>query len=236
MTIRLKLVCHAATSAVRSYAFPADEPLHPQAQRKLAAMSHGPAPAARVAHRLAHRVGDAATRDTTTVPAARHDKARSKLRATNIGHADRSWTSPSLCARQTVELLKLDATVEPMLRDCDYGSWTGRTFEDVQAQEPDALAAWLRDPGAAPHGGESLLSLLARVAGWLDAQGETSGKTVAVTHASVIRAAVVHAIEATPRSFWRIDIAPLSVTTLSGHHGRWTLASIAPLQGDGDGR
>jgi broad specificity phosphatase PhoE len=208
MTIRLKLVCHAATAAVRSYAFPADEPLDPHGQRRLAAVPHG----------LASVAGDA--------------EDRSMGRVADIRHANRCWTSPSLRARQTAEILKLDAAIEPMLRDCDYGRWIGRTFEDVQAQEPDALAAWLHDPDATPHGGESLLSLLARVAGWLDGQGRTSGKTVAVTHASVIRAAVVHAIDATPRSFWRIDIAPLSVTTLSGHHGRWTLASIAPLQGD----
>ena len=53
------------------------------------------------------------------------------------------------------------------------------------------------------------------------------GKTVVVTHASVIRAAIVHAIEANPRSFWHIDVAPLSVTALSGNGGRWTLSAIA---------
>jgi broad specificity phosphatase PhoE len=47
-----------------------------------------------------------------------------------------------------------------------------------------------------------------------------------VTHASVIRAAIVCALEAEPRSFWRIDIAPLSLTRLSGNHGRWTLVSM----------
>jgi broad specificity phosphatase PhoE len=135
--------------------------------------------------------------------------------------------------RQTAEALKLDATVEPVLRDCDYGRWTGRTFEDVQEQEPDAVAEWLHNPGAAPHGGEPFLDLMARVAGWLDAQAGTLGLVVAITHATVIRAAVVHAIEAPFGSFWRIDTAPLSVTTLSGNRGRWTLASITPMQVDG---
>ena len=48
---------------------------------------------------------------------------------------------------------------------------------------------------------------------------------VAVTHASVMRAAIVCALQAEPRSFWHIDIAPLSLVRLSGHRGRWTLAS-----------
>ena len=50
--------------------------------------------------------------------------------------------------------------------------------------------------------GNSIVALIDRVAAWLDAQSGAPGLTVAVTHASVIRAAIVHAIDAEPRSFW----------------------------------
>ena len=190
MTIRLKLVCHAPTSAVRTSAFPADEPVDAQGLQKLAGFSG------------------------------------------RLGHVDRCWTSPALRAGQTAVALRLDAVAEPLLRDCDYGAWTGRTLEDVHAHEPEAIAEWLGDPEAVPHGGESIADLLKRVATWLDVQGGAEGRVVAVTHATVIRAAVIHAIKATPLSFWRIDIAPLSVTTLSGNQGRWTLSSICTLQAD----
>jgi broad specificity phosphatase PhoE len=126
--------------------------------------------------------------------------------------------------------MKLDATPEPMLRECDYGRWAGRTLADVQAEEPQAIAEWLQAPDAAPHGGESVQDVLLRVAQWLDTQNGASGLTVVVTHASVIRAAIVHALEAGPRSFWRIDVSPLSVTRLNGDGGRWTLASIGPMR------
>ena len=189
MTIRLKLVCHAPTSAVRASAFPADEPVDAQGLQKLAGFSG------------------------------------------RLGHVDRCWTSPALRARQTAAALHLDAVAEPLLRDCDYGTWTGRTLEDVQAHEPEPVVAWLGDPEARPHGGESIVDLLKRVAAWLDAQSQAEGKVVAITHASVIRAVVIHAIKATALSFWRIDIAPLSVTTLSGNHGRWTLSSVGMLAG-----
>ncbi len=43
--------------------------------------------------------------------------------------ADRWATSPALRANQTAEALKIDAAVEPLLRDCDYGRWTGRAFD-----------------------------------------------------------------------------------------------------------
>ena len=189
MTTHLKLICHVSTSAIRSAAFPADEPLDAQGRQKLAT----------VAQRL---------------------------------HADRCWVSPALRASQTADALKLGATVEPMLRDCDYGRWTGRALDEVQAQEPEAVAEWLRNPRAVPHGGESVLELIKRVATWLDAQKGTPGVAVAVTHASVIRAAIVHAIEAEVRSFWRIDVAPLSLTRLSDDNGHWTLASIAAMTAD----
>ncbi|HEV3043293.1 MAG TPA: histidine phosphatase family protein [Roseiarcus sp.] len=160
-------------------------------------------------------------------------QGRQKLAAAALRvRADRCWTSPALRACQTADALRLDATVEPMLRDCDYGRWTGRTLDEVQAQEPEAVAEWLGNPRAAPHGGESVLGLMERVAAWLDAQKGTPGVAVAVTHASVIRAAVVHALEAEARSFWRIDVAPLSLTRLSGANGRWKLVSLAAMTAD----
>ena len=168
---------------------------------------------------------------TSTFPADEplDDHGRQRLAAfpNPLRHNDRCFTSPALRARQTAEALGLTATIEPALRDCDYGQWTGRTFEDVQAQEPQAMAEWIGNPDATPHGGESIAALIARVSDWLDAQSATSGKVVAVTHASVIRAAIVCALKAPPRSFWHIDIAPLSLVRLSGHGGRWTLGSIS---------
>ncbi len=193
MPTRLKLICHASTAAVRTVAFPADEPLDFQGRQKLAGFPH------------------------------------------RTLHADRYLTSPALRATQTADALKLTATVEPMLRDCDYGRWTGRALDEVQAREPEAVAEWLREPGAAPHGGESMLALIERVASWLDAQKAMPGRIVAVTHASVIRAAIIHAIDAGPRSFWRIDVAPLSLTRLSANNGRWSLASLGAMGAESSG-
>src|ERR1700733_9348632 len=89
------------------------------------------------------------------------------------------------------------------------------------------MAEWIGSAAATPHGGGSIAALIARASNWLDAQSTAPGSVVAVTHASVIRAAIVCALKAPPRSFWHIDIAPLSLATLSGHGGRWTLGSIS---------
>jgi broad specificity phosphatase PhoE len=85
------------------------------------------------------------------------------------------------------------------------------------------VAAWLTDPAAAPHGGESLHDLLTRTGGWLRDLPTATRTVLAVTHPMVIRALVVNAIAATPASFWRIDIPPLTRTVLRGGADRWTL-------------
>lgn len=142
-----------------------------------------------------------------------------------LPHADRWLTGPELRTRQTAEALGRVGAVEPALRDCDYATWRGRSLKEVYACEPELAAAWLRDPAAAPHGGESLLNLMQRVADWLRVEQTYPGRSIAVTHAAVIRAAISHAIGVPPQSFWRIDIAPLSVSRLSSDGQRWNLSS-----------
>ena len=105
------------------------------------------------------------------------------------------------------------------LRDCDYGRWRGLASKDVAEREPDGFAAWLGDPAAAPHGGESLAALIERIGAWLTQSLARESATLAVTHASVVRAAIVNALGAGSSAFARIDVAPLSLARLSGHGG-----------------
>ncbi len=139
------------------------------------------------------------------------------------------WSSPAPAARDTAAGLGLDAAVDPMLRDCDYGRWAGRPFADVLATEPDAAALWLQDPAVAPHGGEPMADLLQRVSAWLDDKMRSGGAILAVTHAAVLRAAVLHVLGAGWGAFRQIDVPPLCRLRLSGTGERWTLTALAPL-------
>lgn len=134
--------------------------------------------------------------------------------------------SPALCAEQTADGLALASAIEPLLRDCDFGRWAGRSLEDVEADEPAAIADWLRNPNAAPHGGESFADVTKRVAGWMDQMLTRDGSVLAITHGLVIRAAIAHTLGVGPEAFRHIDVAPLARTRLSGGGGRWTLASL----------
>jgi broad specificity phosphatase PhoE len=138
--------------------------------------------------------------------------------------------SPARRAAQTAESLAVDARAEPLLRDCDFGRWAGRSLAEVQAQAPEAVADWLENPHAAPHGGESFADVMARVGGWMDGLLAGSGSVLAITHPSVIRAAIAHALGAGPETFRHIDVAPLTRTKLSGGGGRWTLVALVSLK------
>ncbi len=136
-------------------------------------------------------------------------------------------TSPALRCRQTAEAAGLQApSSQPALSECDFGAWAGRTLAEVHAADEAAATAWLTDPDAAPHGGESLTGFAARVAGWLDAQATPGGRAIAVTHGGVVKAAVVRALGAPLTAFWRIDVAPLALTELHAHDGRWTVTRL----------
>ncbi|RUW70638.1 histidine phosphatase family protein [Mesorhizobium sp. M2A.F.Ca.ET.067.02.1.1] len=144
--------------------------------------------------------------------------------ASSLRRADRVWTSPALAARRTAEALGLDATVEPLLAEQDFARWAGKSFEEVQAEDPAGMAAWFADPDAAPHGGESLAAVARRGAALMERlAGEGGGHTVALTHAVPIRAAIVHVLGAPLSSVWKIDIEPLSLTEFRNDGRRWVL-------------
>ncbi|MFM0262785.1 histidine phosphatase family protein [Paraburkholderia sediminicola] len=190
MDTRLLLISHAATAAMRAGRFPADDPLDARGLAEAAA-------------------------------------ARARL---SIPDDAAVFVSPAACARETASALGLGAaalgqgaSVNEGLADMDYGLWRGRRLADLAIEASHDLAAWTHDPDAAAHGGESFSQLVKRVGQWLDAlndalsEGVITGNTqnvVAVTHAPVIRAAIVHALGASPAVFPRIEIAPLSMVEL----------------------
>jgi broad specificity phosphatase PhoE len=156
-------------------------------------------------------------------PLDQYGETAARKLAGSLPSADRCWASPELRTRQTAEAIGLAAEIQPALHECVYGRWAGQTFDEIVANEPDAAAAWLRDPAAAPHGGESILALMQRVEAWLVDENAHDQKSIVVTHASIVRATIVHIMQAPAQSFWRVDVRPMSVTRLSGQGGRWNI-------------
>ena len=176
-------------------------------------MRHASTDAVRAAAFGADEPLDASGRDAASRLAARLPRAGEVL------------VSPALRAQETASLAGL--TVSGAAPDeCDFGAWAGRTLSSVAEADEDGVRAWMTDPDAAPHGGESLSALLARVRSWLATQAEQDGVAIAITHAGVVKAAVVAALDGPPLAFWRIDVSPTSITELHAHDGRWTVTRV----------
>lgn len=108
------------------------------------------------------------------------------------GRVDRIVSSPSVRCRRPAALiarrLRLPLRLDPAWREMDFGAWEGVAWEDVPRAELDAWAADLVH--ARPHGGESVGMLLARVRRGLG-RLPRRGRTLVLTHAGPIRAALV---------------------------------------------
>ena len=189
--LRLLLIRHGATVAVRERAFADDEPLEPAARERAEQLA-GSLPARAIA-----------------------------------------FSGPEPACRETAAALGLDAGSVTALAGCDVGSWRGQTLDRLQEDDPAGLIAWMSEPDAAPHGGESLTVFARRVSEWMhvSAAGTAgAGFLVAIVDAGVIKAAVCHALDAPPAAFWRLDVSPLSVSELHARDGRWTVRHLnAPL-------
>ncbi|MGW2444354.1 histidine phosphatase family protein [Streptomyces sp. NPDC001675] len=157
--------------------------------------------------------------------------ARAHAAAGELRTAATALVSPTVRCRETAAALGLDARAEPALAGLDMGRWRGRTLDEVGAGEPEALARWLADPAAAPHGGESVRLLCARVGDWLEEAARCAGRTVAVVEPEVVRAVAVRVLGAPETAFWRIDVPPLTATSFTGRAGRWNLTPGTALGG-----
>ncbi|QHD07569.1 histidine phosphatase family protein [Pseudomonas sp. R76] len=134
-----------------------------------------------------------------------------------LSHAGRFKKNPRLvCApeartRQTAGLFGDNAQIEEALRDADFGDWKGQALSQLDA---DPLTAWMTDSTRAPHGGESVEQLCARVGQWMKTLETQPGHVVAITHPFVIRAAMLYVLQFPMSIFYRIDVEPLSATEL----------------------
>lgn len=131
--------------------------------------------------------------------------------------------SPSAGAALTAAVLGLRAAAEPALRDLDHGTWHGSAVADIAAADPYGYSAWLTDPDAAPHGGETVRQLCRRTGHWLSSLPAGTGSTLAVVDPAVAQALLVHALSEPVRAFWRLRVAPLHAVSLTRRGDVWSV-------------
>jgi len=130
-------------------------------------------------------------------------------------------SSPVRRTRETAEIiaerLGKDVDLDHGLAEMEFGTWEGKTFEEVRQAYPDDLDAWLGSMHHTPGGGESFSQVQKRVLASLDALlASYPGRTVlAVSHVTPIKVLVAQALGAPLEALYRMELAPASVTVLS---------------------
>jgi probable phosphoglycerate mutase len=89
--------------------------------------------------------------------------------------------------------------VDPRWREIDVGTWGGRTFADVYADEPEVVEAFARGEDVARGSGETFAQLRERV--WdaiRDIAGSGARRVLVVTHGGPIRVATASTLRLPP--------------------------------------
>jgi alpha-ribazole phosphatase len=101
------------------------------------------------------------------------------------------------CAELARRLAPRDLTLDPRLKEMDFGTWELRPWDEIARAEVDAWAADLL--GCRPGGAENVLDVARRVAAWLaDVRAGCVGELVVICHAGTIRLlSAMHAVDTT---------------------------------------
>ncbi|MGH9280334.1 MAG: MSMEG_4193 family putative phosphomutase [Acidimicrobiales bacterium] len=133
---------------------------------------------------------------------------------------DAVYSSPLERARETATPIAarrdLKVKTDKGLLEVDIGDWTGEELKTV-ARTPEWKVVQQYPSGFRFPRGESFLELQARIVATIEriTAAHPGGTVVAVSHADVIKAAVVHATGASLDMFQRIAISPASVTAVA---------------------
>ena len=138
----------------------------------------------------------------------------------------RVLVSPAQVAIDTAQALGLEGIADPVLADIDHGSWSGRSFTEVQSSHPELIENWIMNPASGTPDGETLAAVVARMMPWLADAARSDGTILAITHPMIIRACLANAIAIPLQATFHIDIAPLSTLTLSFNR-QWRLQELA---------
>jgi len=155
-------------------------------------------------------------------------EGRAVLASLRANGQTRVIASPARVTRETAGWIANAFEIVPAFDDLDYGRWRGLSIRETGEREPEHVAAWLADPLARPHGGESVGMLAMRVAQGLAFIDRLNARErcIVVTHAIVVKVALAHVLGTPLASVYGMDLAPLSSTVLkrASPGDAWTLA------------
>ncbi len=135
-------------------------------------------------------------------------------------------SSPMLRCQAFAEALSqrhgIPFDVDPRLREVGFGSWEGRTPQQIQQTEPQQYADFYRDPvHCRPPGAELIEGFIARVsAAYAQVLEDHAGKhCLIVSHAGVMRAIIATLLEGGAVGMYRIMVDNAGISRI--RHGEY---------------
>jgi len=169
--------------------------------------------------------GPAGTIWPADAPADLDDRRSLELVRTHLPKDVKAYTSPARRTIDTARALQFDPVPMVDFSEQDFGSWTGRSHDDMAATGEDCYDRFWREPARSrPPGGESFEDQIARVRRGLD-QIE-AGPAILIVHSGTIRAALAIALELAPEAALRFVIDPLSVTRIERLQNGWRVGCV----------
>ena len=161
--------------------------------------------------------------------------AQSNLLATVLQNSQAStiYTSPSKRTHQTAVIiataLSLEVNTTPLLKDIDYGVWSGALLADLIKDDPDLFEQWEKDPSSVTFPeGESLLDLRTRISVFMDeiTEKHSSDTVVVVTHESPIISMLAVALDIPDSSHRNFHADNASLTVLQFKNTHYILSTF----------
>ena len=129
--------------------------------------------------------------------------------------------SPLKRTRQTAEAIAratgLEISFDEVWFELSFGSWDGKSIEEVKEEDPDGYQSWLNSSSYAPGGGESYDDASNRIEEALERLvAEHPGKKIiVVTHNGIIKTAAKLAFDGPSDAVFHMDVTPCSISSIS---------------------
>jgi broad specificity phosphatase PhoE len=141
-----------------------------------------------------------------------------RLAGQAFGHV---YSSDLLRARQTAEMIcqgrPLAVVETALLRELDFGSWDGLTYQQARQRDPESWHAWETDPlKSAPPGGETLAQLADCVRRFVEIlhRNHLNETVLLVAHGGPLQVLLATSLGLPPTAYWQLRIDPGSLSEL----------------------
>ena len=175
----------------------------------------------------------------TDIPLTAHGEDLARGAGRLVAHYDFSLvlTSPLERARRTAQLAGLDAQIDPLMVEWDYGGYEGRTTRDIRAELGYNWSAFTHGVvrGATP--GETVEEVAARASRVLNRvlPAMVEGDVALVAHGHFLRILTAVFLRMAPRFGAQITLDAGSVSVLSYYREQpaivsWNYGLVLPLE------